>query len=92
MRLYGKLQMTKFRIQVWCDVSGDRAYVLDTYGTYEEAERAAKKCCEGLPYSFAVEEESAVGLRDACRLGPLRAEPFRNTKKLRHRRPPLRPL
>ena len=52
--------MTRFRIQVWRDVSGDRAYILSTYGTREEAERAARKCCSGLPYSFEVEEEPAV--------------------------------
>ena len=56
----GRLEMTRFRIQVWCDVSGERAYILDTYGTREEAECAARKCCSGLPYSFEVEEEPAV--------------------------------
>jgi hypothetical protein len=56
----GRLEMTRFRIQVWCDVSGERAYILDTYGTREEAECAARKCCSRLPYSFEVEEEPAV--------------------------------
>ena len=52
--------MTRYRIQVWCDVSGDRAYILDSYDTRAEAERVAKKCCSGLPYSFEVEEEPVV--------------------------------
>jgi hypothetical protein len=49
--------MTRYRIQVWCDVSGDTAYLLDSYDSRDDAERAAKKCCTGLPYSFEIEEE-----------------------------------
>jgi hypothetical protein len=57
--LLGTLEMTRYRIQVWCDVSGDKAYILDSYDTHVEALRAAKKCCAGLPYSFEIEEETA---------------------------------
>jgi len=52
--------MTRFRIQVWCDVGGEPAYILDTYGTREDAERAARQCCSGLAFSFEVEEESSI--------------------------------
>jgi hypothetical protein len=51
--------MTRYRIQVWCDVSGDKAYILDSFDSHGDAERAAKKCCADLPYSFAIEEEAA---------------------------------
>ena len=51
------LEMTRYRIQVWCDVGGDKAYVLDSYDSRLDAESAAKKCCAGLPYSFEIEEE-----------------------------------
>ncbi|MFA5956393.1 hypothetical protein [Hyphomicrobium sp.] len=51
--------MTRYRIHVWCDVSGDNAYVLNSYDSRDDAERAAQTCCAGLPYSFEIEEESA---------------------------------
>lgn len=50
--------MTRYRIQVWCDVSGDKAYILDSFSSHGDAECAAKKCCAGLPYSFEIEEEA----------------------------------
>ena len=50
--------MTRYRIQVWCDGSGDKAYILDSFDSHGDAERAAKKCCADLPYSFAIEEEA----------------------------------
>ena len=50
--------MTRYRIQVWCDVSGDKAYILDSFASYDDAERAAKKCCAGLPFSYEIEEEA----------------------------------
>ena len=62
----GTLAMTRFRILVWCgddhgvDVSDRRVYVINTYQTRAEAEDAAGKYFEGLPYKFAVEEEPAV--------------------------------
>jgi hypothetical protein len=52
--------MTRYRIQLWCDVSEDRVYILDSYRTRAEAEGVAKKCCSGLPYSFEIEEEPVV--------------------------------
>jgi hypothetical protein len=57
-RLRGTLNMTRYRIQVWCDVSGDKAYILDSFDSHGDAERAAKMCCAGLPYSFEIEEEA----------------------------------
>ena len=56
-RLRGTIAMTRYRIQIWCDVSGDKACILDSYETRVEAERVAKKCCAGLPYSFEIKEE-----------------------------------
>jgi hypothetical protein len=49
--------MTRYRIQIWNDLSGDKAYVHDTFATRYAAEKAAQKMCDGLPYSFDVEEE-----------------------------------
>ena len=51
--------MTRYRIRVWCDVSGDKAYIGDSFDSHGDAARAAKKCCVGLPYSFEIEEEAA---------------------------------
>ena len=56
--------MTRFRILVWRDAEDDggdhRAYIINTYQTRAEAEDAAWKYFEGLPYKFAIEEEAAV--------------------------------
>lgn len=56
--LRGVSKMTRYRIQVWCDVSGDKAYILDSFDSRGDAERTAKKCCAGLPYSYEIEEEA----------------------------------
>jgi hypothetical protein len=52
--------MTRYRVQVWDDDEQKPSYITETFPTRDEAERAARKCLDGLPCHYEVEEETAV--------------------------------